>query len=525
MKDIFRLTGVELGSVLEFINIFGKKVKKNTKISIIFLISIVFLMSISGIYSYFYGVMLAEAGHAELLIGIMMSAVSVLILFTSVYKVKGTIFGFKSYDMFMSFPVETWKIVSSRLLLLYLVNIIFTVIIMLPCTVVYGILVKPSVVFYILSLAGMFFIPLVPITIASAAGTILFYASSKFKHSNILSIVFFIFIFGAVMIFSFSISSNEELITANEMLVNNMKSTYPLAKLYIEAITEYNLKSYIYFIIISFLSFALFSALVGMLFKKINTSINTFKKSDNYKISHIKKKSAYMAVYYKDLKRLLTSPAYLMNTCITIIMMIIAALVTFFMKPEEIMQLLKIAAQEDTVKWAVPFLLSIMAAMAYITACSISLEGNNLWLLKSIPISANDIFNAKAKVNLSVTIPFILLCSVIFKFTLDMNIYQFLSSIIMPASVSFMFSYLGIAINLKFPKFDWTNEVAVIKQGLSSMLYLIAVGAAIFIFIAVYVLINNIELMIILITAFSVISGMLLKIYLYKNGERIFKNL
>jgi len=189
------------------------------------------------------------------------------------------------------------------------------------------------------------------------------------------------------------------------------------------------------------------------------------------------------------------------------------------------MQLLKIAAQEDTVKWAVPFLLSIMAAMAYITACSISLEGNNLWLLKSIPISANDIFNAKAKVNLSVTIPFILLCSVIFKFTLDMNIYQFLSSIIMPASVSFMFSYLGIAINLKFPKFDWTNEVAVIKQGLSSMLYLIAVGAAIFIFIAVYVLINNIELMIILITAFSVISGMLLKIYLYKNGERIFKNL
>ena len=126
---------------------------------------------------------------------------SIMVLFTTIYKVKGTIFGFKDYDMVMSLPVSNSQIVASRLILLYSINIVFVLIIMIPMMVAYGILVQPGIQFYVFSIILLFFIPLIPIIIAAFLGTALTYLSMRFRYSNIVYMVFSFLVLIAMMFF------------------------------------------------------------------------------------------------------------------------------------------------------------------------------------------------------------------------------------------------------------------------------------------------------------------------------------
>ena len=67
----------------------------------------------------------------------------VLSLVTTVYKAPGLLFAFKDYDLLMSLPVRTGSLVASRLLMLYGVNLAFTLLTMVPAWVVYAVFAAP----------------------------------------------------------------------------------------------------------------------------------------------------------------------------------------------------------------------------------------------------------------------------------------------------------------------------------------------------------------------------------------------
>ena len=115
-----------------------------------------------------------------------MALTSKIVLFTTIYKVKGTIFGFKDYDMVMSLPVSNSQIVASRLILLYSINFVFVLIIIIPMMIAYAVLALPGLQFYIFGILMLFFIHLIPIIVASCFGTILAYLAMRVKYSNVV---------------------------------------------------------------------------------------------------------------------------------------------------------------------------------------------------------------------------------------------------------------------------------------------------------------------------------------------------
>ncbi len=531
MKNIWLLVKVQLGSILDFS--FISKNNKSNKLGSrrlyyslgIFLF--LFLSVASFLYSYAIGTTLNLVGMLELLPEFMMAITCVITIITTIYKVKGTVFGFKDYDVTMSLPVTTSTIVASRLVLLYIINIIFAVIVILPANLVYGILSKPSPVYYFLSILLVFFVPLVPMVVATVIGTGIAVIASKFRHSNLLNLIISITFLSGVMIASFQVPDSDEVMgEMSAALTNQVDNLYPLARMYRTALCNYNISSIVLFIGISLLVFLLYSQIVGILFKGINSSMVANRTKANYKIGQLEQGSPLKALFHKELKRYFSSSLYVMNTGFGIIMMTIAAIALLFLSPESLAQILEIPQGAKFLTSILPIVVTMCVSMSCITAISISLEGKNLWILKSSPVSPKTIFNSKIAVNLLITIPAIFINGILITIGIGLQWTDLLILLAMPTAYAFFIAISGLIINLKLPKLDWTTEVTVIKQS-AAVLVSMFIG---FIFVVIpAILIFTLPVNPLVINGVATVVVALLSVLLYRylttKGEKLFSAL
>ncbi|MFQ8600428.1 MAG: putative ABC transporter permease subunit [Oscillospiraceae bacterium] len=121
-----------------------------------------------------------------------------------------------------------------------------------------------------------------------------------------------------------------------------------------------------------------------------------------------------------------------------------------------------------------PLFVSFFVVMTYTTACSISLEGKNFWLLRSLPVSTRTVLWSKIALNLLLILPVVALNAVILSIGLRVNVLQAALLFFTPAAYGLFISIAGQLLNLLFPNFGWTNETAVIKQSAPAFLTMLA---------------------------------------------------
>lgn len=467
MKKTLRLVSVQIWAVLSDMLVIGKSGKKKPALLYAGVLFFTLLMSgLSFFYSFMMGMGLKMFDSLDILPAIMVSAACLLTLMTTVFKIKGTIFGFKDYDLVMSLPVSTGAVVACRLIILYTFNILFTIIIMLPMTIAYGILARPGIMFYVMSLVLILVLPLVPIVVASVIGTIIAYVSSKFRHTNLINILFSISILLVIIVIPYTFKGDsQELVSIGKAITEQVYSLYPLAKTYTVAVTSTDWIAFFCFIAISVAAFALYTFIVKLLFKKINTIIMTGRSHANFKLGEIKTASPLIALYKKELRRYFSSTIYVLNTGFGIVMLTLAAVAGLFVDLEAV---LGGAEGLGLIKDNAVLYLMFCILLSCTTMASISLEGKNLWIIKSLPVSPMTVFYSKIAVNLTICLPALIdaiLLGIIFDLSFDRIVLLFL---IAAAAIVFI-AFYGLLINLLLPNFGWTAEVAAVKQSAASM--------------------------------------------------------
>jgi len=532
MKKMWLLTKVQLGNTF-YQNIISKKINnsKKKKSSVLYIAILFFILLLAGcsfVYSYAIGTSLKMIGRLALLPELMMAVTSVITIITTIYKVKGTVFGFKDYDVVMSLPVRTSDIVASRLLLLYLINIVFTLLIMIPNMIAYGILAQASPMFYVINLLIIVFIPLVPMVIATIIGTIIAVIAASFRHSNIISIIIIFSLLAGIMIFSFTADNSKQMLgEMSAAITKQVDGIYPLARMYRSAVCDYSLFSIIVFLIVSISAFIIFSWIVGMKFKMINTIMSASHTKSNYKMGKLEQTSPFTALYQKELRRYFSSTLYVMNTAVGIVMMTMGAIATLFMSKEKIAQVLEMPGISQYIGSAAAIFVSMCVAMSFITACSISLEGKNLWIVKASPISAKTIFDSKIAVSLTVTLPAVLLDGIIIAIGMKLTWEESLILLAMPTAYAFLTAIVGLIINLKLPNLNWTTEVMVIKQSAASMIAALGGLVVVAIPIVLIFVLSKVNALIIsgLTTLFVAIISIIMYQYLKTRGAKILSSL
>lgn len=468
MKKVLRLVSVQIWALLgDMLSISNHRNKKPKGLFVGIVAFFVLMGGIAFFYCYMVGQGLQMFNSIQLMPPMMMAVTCMVVLLTTIFKVKGTIFGFRDYDMVMSLPVRTGGIVASRVLMLYVVNLLFVLMLMVPMMVAYGVLAAPKLYFYINSGILLLFIPMIPIILASVLGTLVTFVASRFRHSNLLTILIsFVVFLGIMGVSLLTKDTGEELVNISKMLTKQVNSMYPLADLYTKAVVEGNVVSFALFILISLAAFVIYSYIIGKLFKKVNTLIMSGVTRSSYKLGELKPQSPLKALYWKELKRYFASPIYVLNTGFGVVLLTLGTLAALFVDPATLLGASEIPVQLGDI---VPMMISFCIVMSSTTMASISLEGRSLWILKSLPVSDKTIFGSKLLVNLTILVP-VLLDVVLLVVILGIDFRRGLLILIVTVLCSLFTALFGLLVNLRLPNFNWTSETMVVKQSAASLI-------------------------------------------------------
>ena len=410
---------------------------------------------------------LKAVGQLELLPAIMMAAASLMTLITSIYKTNGLLFGFKDYDALMSLPIKTGTIVTSRLIMLYSMNIFYCMAIMIPSAVVYAVYAQPSAAFVPIFIICLLLTPLVPIIIATVIGSLITWAASHFKRKSGAGVVLTIAFLLLWMLFISNMQSIvENFVSIGQQIADSIYRIYPLAKWFALAIGDISMAAFLSFVAVSLAAYAVFVAIVGKNFTRINSAITATRTSSNYRLTELKESSPLKALCRKELKRFTSSSAYLLNAGIGYIMLVIAAVVVVVMGIGDALALAGFGEISGELLSIIPIGMGFFIVMSCPAASAVSLEGKNLWILKSLPVKTREIIKSKLFVNVMLSVFTVLFCSTLFCIAMQPSLPVGIMMFLTPLSYGLFSAFLGLSLNLSHPNFDWDNEVRVIKQSL-----------------------------------------------------------
>lgn len=394
---------------------------------------------------------------------------SLLILAFGLFTAGNRIFGAKGYDLLASLPVRSHSIVISRFLTLYFEDLLFTLVILLPGLTVYGICCQPELGFYLTALVGAVLIPVIPLVISVLLGTLILAVSSRMKSKSLVQSLLTVALVVGIMLGSFGMDSMEDSFTPEmftqlaQTLARLFEKLYPPAMWLNNALCEGSIGHLLLFAGVSVPVAALAVYLVAKSYHTVSRRLGSFSAKHDYKIGAMESRGVLKALYFRELKRYFSSSIYVTNTITGPILgalMAIALCVTG-------MDALQLGIDIPSV---LPFAFSAVFTMMTTTSVSISMEGKQFWVVKSLPISTKTLLDSKILLNLSLMLPFYLVALVAMVIAVQPSALELVWLAVIPAVIMLFAVVFGITVNLKSHSFDWEKEETVVKQSASALL-------------------------------------------------------
>lgn len=426
-----------------------------------------------------YGLIMLGAG--EIVPGMLIFLASAIVLGFSTFKTGGTLFRSNGYQVIVAMPIKTSAMVIGRFVRLYVDSLIEATAIMLPGLTIYMLLMSPGPVFALYALLTVFLVPFIPLSVAVLLGVLVSGISSRMKHRAIweavLSIVFVFVIFGALSGLSRKSAgfNLEEIKNAVYTFKGAIDKAYPPAAMLGEGMKmqDFTPLGWVFLI-----SVAVFFVVLGITVKcfhgicrKLQSGVGSKKhRLEAIDLKKVQPKAAFRALVARDAARYFASGAYISNTIMGPIMAVAAAVGLFVADTEKLTEQINFSVN---IWQAVPLLIGAFFCTTTPLATSISMEGKEWWILKTLPLTNKMILDSKLAFNLLLYAPFYGVVQVLLMIKSKGGVIEAVWSILLMALVIICLCMFSLTMNLKFPKMEWDNEVMVIKQSASAGLSII----------------------------------------------------
>jgi len=294
------------------------------------------------------------------------------------------------------------------------------------------------------------------------------------------------------------------------------------------AMLEKNFGYLILFVLINIILLILFVISLNKLYVKISIRLQENRTTSKYVEKELKTSGVNIALLNKEFKTFISTPIYIFNTMFGVIMLIVAAFASFIYSPSEILTALEMTDLKGTLFPLIFVGIAFIISMSTTTAVSISLEGQNIELMKSLPVSTKQIFNAKIFLNILLVLPATILSTLIITSKFNIELKQVFLLVVFSSILAVFVAQFGLIINLLFPNMKFKNPAQVVKQSMSAFVGVMGLMCIDFIFIGIYFLIKNkisLELFIIILLIFVFIVVTLQNMILNKWGSNKFKSI
>lgn len=529
MSNLFLLTKVSLANFFDFHKIVNSSSKEERKKSIYktILMTLAYFFLAYSLYDLVISTMpeFINANIPEMALATAFAITSIFIIFMTVLKCQATLFEFKDYNFLMSLPVKRKTILNSKMLTNYVLNMLIVFIYMIPTFLGYIKFIDVNFIFVISFILLLFIIPIVPMIIGYLIGLLILLIVGNFKNKNVANYILSFSILITVVLLSNKMENmtSMELVKAGNNFVNMINNYYPLTEVYINILKGFDVISLLIFIIVPIVLCLIFDLVLDYVYPYIQRRLSKTNIIRNYKIKDNKVRKPLSSLYNKEIKRYLSSSNYVLNTLSGCVLLIISLIMLVIFGNNKVEELLKIEGLGSMICLYGPFIISFFLVCSTSTSSSISIEGKTIYLLKSLPIETNKIFESKVYQNLTYTIPTSIIASLIIGIYFKMNISTFMLIIFIPILYAIFISLIGLILNLHYYDFDWENEIKVIKQSAAPLFTLFIGIISVFLPIYLYNGKGNIYLLYVLLII--AVIDLILILYLRTKGVEKFKRL
>lgn len=409
-------------------------------------------------------------------------------------KANGVLFAFKDYDIVMSLPVATMAVVLSRLAALYAIALLFGAVAMLPAFGVYASYAGASFGSVVMVVLSVFLAPLLPMTLAVLLAVGISALAARMRHANIVTVALSIAAILVIVVVPYAMmgstdGSDAALMALAAQQLSSMEAFFPPAAWASAGIVNGDIAAYGLFAATSLVPAILGIALVSSRFASINTLLMASRPKGSFSFDArgkadkaVKLRSPLMALLAKEAARLVSTPIYLLNSCIGYVLVLVAGIAAAVasalgMVPSEIMG----DEWAPLVGTFLPWMMAFFVGISSTTAASVSLEGKSRWLMYTAPVSARTVLGAKALLSLAIAVPIVLVSGILLSFAFGLDLLQAVLAVVIPVAVAAFTGALGLAIDARRPRFDWKSEYEPVKRSVAVMITVFSGFAIVFV--------------------------------------------
>ena len=478
MRKFLALTRVNFRAMLAALSV-GRTKKGTLSSAVILLIFGALALYLSGTYSFLFGAGLSELGLAEFLLPLMaMIGVLAGLLFT--FAAAGNIlYGGRDADLILSLPVSAFSVMLSKMLSLYLENLVFVGLWLIPAGAAHMTFGSGVSAWGCVRLAVyILFSPLLSALLGALAGWLSALASYRMRRKALWMNLAYLVFFGAIFTGSLYINNLPAALLENEAAVRLALNTWLLP---FGLMMRSGAGALLAFIAVCLVPFLAVSWLLCRRYKAILSGLTARTLRKDFRLTRLSARSSFLALYRKEAGRYFGSPIYVFNTLFGGILAVGASVAAVVMRGE-IAAMLPLLGGLDAMLPAGAFGGAAVLATICTTAVSVSMEGKTLWILKSSPLPPRVLFGAKAAFNLTLSLPCAAVCAGLLAFAVGLAPAPAVCIALFWCSVCCFVAVGGLWVNLFFPKLDCPNDTLIVKQSMSAFLGIfggmLAVGAA-----------------------------------------------
>ena len=403
-----------------------------------------------------------------------------LMFIGSVFTAKSQLFEAKDNELLLSLPVRPRDILASRMVSLLLWNLLFGLMVAVPALLAWTQAARlPALGFvsFILLLPALACFSLAVTSLLAWALSLL---GSRVRNKSLATIIGSVVFLGLYFAVIFRMNSYITQLAQNGAQIAKALSGAKLLVWLGRAMAGESAPALVWSLLVTLAPFGLVSWLLGRSFTRIVTTKRGLPKV-RYEEKALRTASADAALLRREFRRLGASPTYLLNSGLGVLLLLAAAVVLVIKRDV----ILDVLAQMPELASSLPVFLALaiggMLGMTLFTPSSVSLEGKNLWILQSMPVSGAQVLRAKLRMADLLTLPAAVIASVCCACVTELSPLILLDSVLFARFAN----ALGLREGIVHAKLDCVNEAQAVKQSWAVMLtmlvcwgVLLAAGAA-----------------------------------------------
>ena len=450
---------------------FNEKNRKRTLPILLGLAALMLFLALffSVLVGFVFGVLaspLAAASAEHVYFSIAGTVALLLMVFGSVVFTQNQLYAANDNELLLAMPISPRTILLSRLLLLLLVNCAFGAIVALPALIVWPIFGDATFLGMLTAIIGFLTLPVLALSVSCLLGYLVAKISAKIRRKSLVAVLLALFFLGvyfpAVNFLEAALADLDSVSIAP--VVDFVESVWPMA-----ALGRALSGDFFACAVLVLLTAAVAYAVLTWLSRTFLTTVVDKRGAPRVEFREdvAKEKSVLWALTVREVRHLVSSSGYMINAGLGLVFALVLPLLILF--------------GGDAVNEILPFVSNAFApiamgatvlcfSMVIFSACTVSLEGRTLWIVRTAPIPTRTILLSKAFYHLLLTAPVAVVATVLYTVILTIPVYEAILVLIGVLAYLVFGAFFGLFANLICPKLEWKNELVPIKQGMATLL-------------------------------------------------------